>query len=473
MSDWYVDNAVVGGNGTAPNTAFASVSSIVWAAGDRAWVRRTHLETYVSSQALGPNFNLDAFSRIAHCIGWPDVGDPWYTERPSAGVSASWDSDAPSTEVYSLWGYKFPTIQTSTANQNGTAILLGASFGLYNFCLRNTAYNGTMPIGNGANVNFSTARRTFLDNFIIITSSGGFFPNFASGINAGNFSVGKYILISSGGSNGLFSSGNMPQCRHLLVHSKTVAPYMFVTGGGTTAGQMIGVLELQTSSIPVMFSQNGRTTTGVTEQQWRIGRVVGVKPYNGISSGPAVFPDIGIDDYFGQGPVCGGGLGDPFFRVASINEVGCDIGSGAQNALIYNVTSQSAANQAYQELNWQQIQMRKYFSVSSGQGIEIRVPIYVDSTGVFSPANGTMKSYMQAAGCKTSVAGSAAILVGTPANWSGSLIAGGSAYLWASVFTPTETNSYIPVDFSLGLFTQATSGLGLTGAAYFGEPYKV
>lgn len=80
---------------------------------------------------------------------------------------------------------------------------------------------------------------------------------------------------------------------------------------------------------------------------------------------------------------------------------------------------------------------------------------------------------MQAAGAKTSVAVSGSILPGTPASWSGSLISGGSAYLWSCVFTPTETSNNIPVEFNLGLFTQATSGLGLTAKAFFGEPYKV
>jgi hypothetical protein len=80
---------------------------------------------------------------------------------------------------------------------------------------------------------------------------------------------------------------------------------------------------------------------------------------------------------------------------------------------------------------------------------------------------------MQAHGTNTKVCNSSNLLVGTPSAWTGSLITAGSAYIWVNTFTPKETANNVPFEIFPPNFTQATSGLPLTGAIMFGQPYKV
>lgn len=89
MTDFFIDfTASGGGNGSAatPWNSFASISGL--AAGDKIWLRRVSLT--ISTQASGILTNVPSGCFL---IGWPKVGDTYYSTRPAAPRTV-WDADA-------------------------------------------------------------------------------------------------------------------------------------------------------------------------------------------------------------------------------------------------------------------------------------------------------------------------------------------------------------------------------------------
>jgi hypothetical protein len=469
VAEWFVDASISGGNGTDPASAFPSVGSITWTAGDRAWVRNTHYEFLGSSVYLGTAMGSPSyFSQWHNVIGWPQSDDPWYDIRPARGTTVGWDADVPSTAVYSVWGIKQPTFATSVSANIGIGFLLPVGGSVFNVCLQN----------NGNIMNMWSSQgdqwQRYLDNVTLLCNSGTF-PGGGSVAMRFNASLGKITIpCSTSGTFGTAIIGSsMASMRHLVIPAPGIFPYLLDWSGSNMLH--IGHIEVQCASYNLAFGAVTPLISGpniTTDGMFHVGRISGKRPAVGVAStGILGFNGIQIDDYFGDGPMINPSPTQPSTRVASINEAACDIGSGAVRAMIYNVASVVAAAQRYAGVWGNKPVMRGYFDVASGTQLEVRVPLYI--TGVASLTNGTLMAHLFAAGTKGTVCNSATLLVGTPAAWSGSLITAGSAWIFKSVFHPTETASQVPFEIFPPVFTQATSGLALTGAAYFGQPYKV
>lgn len=455
MAEWYVDASQSGGNGTSPLSAYPSVLSITWAAGDRAWLRRTHYETLPDSATPGPNFAQDNFSRWAFVIGWPDSGDPFYDERPL--VASAWDADVPSTSVYSVYGLKFPTL-----NNSNNAAASGIS-------LPRGAYMANLAFQNSGGGTFLAWRdRTDFQNIIIdnaiLLSAGGATNRIAQALEMRN---GKIYIVASGapGTSGLLTSGVFVD--HLVLHQLSV-----VSGGmlrGTTFAGRINHLELRTASVDYLGTEMGGTISNAGNLiNLSIGRCSGSAPYSGdcLKTGLSGQPLLAVDDYFGTGP--------RIIQGAKNSTIYCSTAQAMHNGsrvMQYSVSSEAAANQNYQSNIWRIPAMRKYFQVTSGTPATFRIPIYIDSTGVFSASAGMLKANMLARGARPVFCVRSNLLVGTPASWSGSFVSGGSAYLWQVKFFPEETG-LVPVEVFMPPLTQATSGAGLIAYALFSEPYS-
>ena len=457
MAEWYVDANQVGGNGTHPASSFPSVLSITWAPGDRAWLRRTHYETLPDSATPGPNFVLDTFARFAHVIGWPDSGDPFFDERPAAGVTSGWDADVPSTSVYSVYGLKFPTLNNSNnAAASGISLPRGA-------IMANIAFQNSGGPTFTAWRDRTDFQNVMLDN-VIILSAGGATTRIAQALE---LRFGKMWMVSTGapGTSGLFTSG--VYASHLVLHDLSV-----VSGGmfrGTTFNGRIDHLEIRTNSVDYLATAMGGIISNLPVlTNLSIGRCSGSAPYSGdaLRVGLSGSPLIAVDDYFGTGP-----------RIINASKPGtffCSSVQGMHNGsrvLNFSVSSENAANMNYQSPIWRLPALKKYFQVTSGTAANFRIPVYADSTGVFSLSGGLMQARLVARGAKAQYNVKSNMLVGSPTLWSGSFVAGGSAYLWEVKFLPQETG-LVPLEVYLPPVTQATSGQPLVAYALFSEPYS-
>ena len=457
MADWYVDAGIAGGNGTHPSTAYPSVLSITWAAGDRAWIRRTHYETMPDSATPGPNFALDVFARWAHVIGWPDSGDPFFDERPSAGVTSGWDADVPSTSVYSVYGLKFPTFNNSNnAAASGLSLPRGAI--VANIAFQNSG-GGTFTAWRDR----TDFQNVMLDNCIIL-SSGGPTNRIAQALE---LRFGKLWIVASGapGTSGLFTSGVYVD--HLVLHGLSV-----VSGGmfrGTTFNGRINHLELRTNSVDFLATAMGGNIANLPVlSNLSIGRCSGTAPYSGdaLKTGLSGNPLLAVDDYFGLGPRIIQASKPSTFFCSSVQAM-----HNGSRAFHFSVSSENAANLNYQACIWRIPASRKFFQVTSGTPATFRIPIYADSTGVFSLSSGLMQARLVARGAKAVFNVKSNVLVGSPTSWSGSFVAGGSAYLWEVKFFPEETG-LVPLEIYMPPVTQSTSGQPLVAYMLFSEPYS-
>lgn len=458
MADWYVDAGISGGNGTHPSTAFPSVTSITWGAGDRAWLRRTHYETVAESVFVGPQFTVGAHARRAFIIGWPDSGDPFFDERPAAGVSSNWDADVPSTSVYSVYGLKFPTISNSN-NAAASGIQLGKGSIFANIAFQNSGGGTFLAFRARADVSGVIA-----DNIILLASGGPM--NRINQDMVMNFGKVTLALSGSGGGNGLFADAFI---RHVVFHALSV-----YSGGwlrGTTLLNRFGTIENRSNSIDYHATQlsgfQGNTNPVLT--QVSVERFAGTEPYSGaiIMGGLNGWPGMAVEDYHGQGPRIIGGVKSQFNMVSS-----ADAMHNGSRVVKFEVASEATANQNYMTPIQRFPMLRKFVDVISGTPLTMRVPIYVGSSAVFSPAGGMIFANLCARGALPQFAVQSSVLVGSPTQWSGNLVSGGSAYLWEMKFFPQETGQ-VPLEIYAPMVTQATSGTGIRHYSLFSQPYSL
>lgn len=464
MADWFVDKSIVGGNGTDPASAFASVLSITWSPGDLAWVRKTHTEQLTNSQFLGCGSpSSPGTNQWFRVIGWPSSGDLFYATRPARGVTVGWDSDVASSVPHDVFGYNWPTI-VGSSNSAVVGILAGYQTGIYNFAFHNVAAGGgAAPLYTG----LGDIRDHVLDNvFISIGSDGGGGP---FGANVFNAMIGRLIICGSTTTNVKMING-AANIRQLEIHSRAMI-------GGAASGIVdcqatcdIANIINWSNSISYLFSTNN---TNHRETGWapppigHIGRITGVRPYSGYHAAEGNFTsDLRVDDYFGEGPIVfGGGL----TRVLSSGEAQ----HNALSAIQFSVQSHTAGtNFQYNDGRQRWPNVRKFFNVTSGTTLTICVPVYVDSTAVFSLFSGLVRGYMPLLGWQGSACNSGNTIAGSYTNWTGSLIGGGSAWLWTNTFTPKETGTF-PFDLHFGAWLTANSGDRISGSVIFGEPYSV
>lgn len=458
MTNYYIDAAQVGGNGLSPNSAFASLTSVPWAAGDRAWMRQTHQEIITRSTWIGPSFAVNNWSRLTHLIGWPTSSlDPFWSERPIDGRSAGWDADLPATFVYSVYGLKMP-------------LLVGSSqvgFIQSNFCIvANMAYSNS----GGAN----TTGPAFASGTNEVRGHDNIAWFFAGGpitrwqtAPAGR--IGKLTLVVSG-SNASGAIPNDKNVNHLVIHSLSVWSGGLIKPANNFS---VGVLENQSNSIDYMFDPTGSNWSTQAYIVSTIRAVVGIQPYSGAvrpasASGNNYFSGIGIDDYYGQGPrIIGGAQGD--IRITTAVEAY----HAGRPSMIMQVQSVAANIQRYgpgvgpDRL----IAMKKHFDVVSGTPITIRIPFYVSSTNIMSLSAGNVRAMLDVRGKNADWAVQSNVLVGSAGMWTGSLCAGGFPLYFDATFYPTETRNKAVLNVEFPWLTQATSGQPLNGYILMGEPY--
>ncbi len=456
---WYVDGAQVGGNGTDPASAYASVLSIAWADGDKAWVRRTHNESLAPAVNVGLVNSALAFSRWSHLIGWPDPTGEFYDIRPAAGVSAGWDADEPGTLPYSLFGYKFPMLTCSVNNATGGVGFFGH---VANFYLNQRPGNTHFMWRNVRSYTYYSR----MSNIMPVTST-----DMYGGATTMQDDLlgpyGKVILITSFSSTTVANFQGHVSVEHLVVGSLTASlGGLFAT---TSAFVQVKLLENYSNSVGYLCNPGNDFSTEFIAAPAYIERCVGIQPYSGFSkiSGTALGTEMGVGDYFGAGPRRDGN-GRPNWRVGSSTEATF---SGDIAGIMFVNSVAVGAHFRSGELRFRH-QIKSYFDVTSGAGITINVPIYVDSTAVYSPAGGMLEAHLLARGTRSRYATNSSVIAGNAAAWVGSYCVGGSAYIFSAVFTPTETNTQVPFIVNVGPITQASSGAQAVMYALFGKPYK-
>jgi hypothetical protein len=465
MTEYYVDGGAAGtGDGLSPTNAFVDILSVPWADASRAWVRRTHNQTFTQSQFVGPNSFNNAFSKWSFLIGWPEAGAPFYDDRPAAGVSASWDSDNPSTQAYSSYGFKMPTMCMSNNTFVSGGFLPGRGIHVANFYMVNCG--GLSACWFAAPDHTAT---TIYDNVMPLFNNGPL--NALQAVSTQRFSTfRKLIFVGSSASTSQAMLGSGLGSFHadkVLVHSATTWGAGIV---GINSGTMIGVIENYSNSVAY-----GVMADGNMEQDQLGGyvrRMIGVAPVTGdVKPGPnngrSTF--FMVDDYFGNGPLLVGNPHCYTFRQATSLE--CLYNSNG--AVVKWATTSVAVTIQY---FWGQqavpgiATVRKKFDVVSGTPITVSVPTYCDSTGVHSLASGRFTGALLAKGCDPITAVNSNIFVGSPSSWAGSLIAGGSAYLMKFTWTPIETGNVF-FEFRPGGLTQPTSGAQRVAYILWGEPF--
>lgn len=465
MADWFVDANTTTGNGTDPASPYASLSSITWADGDIAWVRRTHVECANYDRTVFPVHTLTTFTKAFAIVGWPDSGDPFHNRRPARGVTVGWDSDLPATNVYSLYGYKFPTI-CGSATSTTTCTNMGRGITVANLCINQIgSYNG-LPIRI-----LASEWRNIWDN-VLFTRSNSVFSRFAaSGLPQ---QMDKVIIPCSEASGTGLLDNTGYEIGHLVLPSQTV-----IGNGGilrsTSQIARIRLLENQSNSVCNFFPAN-LAPTGPFVASNIIERAVGIEPLFNIATGDNTSQNDArcvVDDYYGKGPrVWNDENGKMCYR-------GCSSAEAMHNgkrAVYVSVKSVGTLRQwLFGDHNFTPI-MRSYVSVTSGTTITLQLPVYVGSAAlstVMSVNAFGFRTNLLAAGCKAQVTDTkSGVVAGNVSSWSGTFISGGSAWLLRFQFTPAETG-IVPFEVFLPQWTQATSGVGFPCNALFSEPYSV
>jgi hypothetical protein len=461
MVDYFVDmSAGGGGNGLSPASAFLSMQSIPWSNGDRAWLRRTHIETLEHGNVYFDIRTVNGQNVITSVIGWPEVGYPLYDNRPAAGISAGWDADEPATDIYSVYGYKFPLLTGSTANVTN-ATLVGRGVYFVNIGFNQAAASDLLPC------KFYSGFAAFMNNVLPTRGFGPTGQNPPASNNWPRYAQKLIWPLSTAVGNAL-STAAIFRYNHLVL-----PPQAVVGDGGLfpagLQGNEIDLLENQSNSV-TYFIDNNAVNIGV-QAVARIGRAVGIKPTGGVAS-LAYGPNIGgvrfaCDDYYGEGPVFYNGPNQINTRATTSLEA---MHNGSR-ATYVDAKSVSGASQQFGFNYPMNATLFKAVSVVSGETITFELPVYIGSTAVFSMDGiGAPHMMLQAKGVCPMLPFT--VEPGSSSLWSGSLVAGGSAWIARYRFTPTETAS-VQLKVTLPAVTSATSGGNVESYMLFSEPYSV
>lgn len=466
MADYFIDaSAGPGGNGLSPGSAYTSLRSVVWStsAGDVAWLRRTHVESFAANDLPFANFGATGQHHYSAVVGWPDSLDPFFDRRPAAGISAGWDSDLPATAVYSVYGYKFPTLSGSNSNANSCPGY-GNNTTFANICFNQLAPLNHMPIR-------PITQRGIFSNVMICRSFSGF---------TGRESSAQFILVAdkliwvfSYASSDLAMMGTNDNLYidHLVIPPQCVSDFAVPVNGN--AGQSyIGVLENQSNSIAYLFAPRGLMDTFLDPTVVRVKRAVGIEPFSGpfkrIANSNNRYPSHAVDDYFGRGPVAGRGGGTVNHYITRSTDA-MHNGSRAIRVDVYSAAGLSAGYNG--PLHIVPV-MRKSVAVTSGTPVVFELPVYVDSTAVWS-VNALTAPQMRliAGGAQTVLPHT--VFPGSPGLWTGSFVAGGSAWIMQYRLRASETGN-VPLEVELPRISIPSSGASIPDAyMLMSEPYSV
>lgn len=420
MADFYVDSAATGtGSGTSPANASINIGSLAFGAvathGDTLWVRRTFVVPQSGQTWSRSGFNVmsHAFIRV---IGWPNTSDLHYDERPAAGISAGWDSDAGH-----FTGIPHPTIVISRASGGGNNVT-GDGIYISNFAVvgsnaqDNLSFDAMFGGSNNAN------RRVGQVRLQRITPSGSIICD---------------ELVVVGSTSGIYFGGDVRVRKITFTSSCLFGQSPFDTVRNTRVNE----INVATNSMQFFVRNNG---SGIAEQ--RYGRVYGQRPVNSLAFDSQNFSGVGytgiaVEDWYGEGPRRFSGTGG--FEM-SVCLSAAAVHSGSTGTFIGVRSVSTSNNNALWQLDETGGHAMQIVSVLSGQGYRVRWHVWM--VGVASPALPIIDGMLHMAG----IAGGRVVacntfggnfLAGTPSLWSGTSVAVGSAYQFTATFSPTNTGT--------------------------------
>lgn len=457
MTTYYVDNAAAGtGDGLSPANAFTSIinRSVVWADGDYVWARRSHVESAVFASQLGGTLGYQNRMVIA---GWPSSGAPFYEMRPAAGVSAGWDNDHSALAVLSTYSLDFPTLSTS-CNAVGNAINVRTGTTIANVCFDNFA--PVAPTIPAALLN----QHVLLDNIVFLRNQG---PHSGLNLSGGSGKFGTITVVDSGSTTGTMI---VPVERYVLHGASVFSSAIF------SSPFDVDLLHIKSSSVAhicVPLAENAYPLTSIQVRQFPgyIRRVVGTKPNSGAVHPNTSAPTLGgmmlrVDDYFSEGPIMRGDGGFAM-RVGSSGEAQYNGGK----VLVLTVGTPSPNNYARSAEFMDVIRLR--LTVTNGTPVTIAVPVYVDSTAIFSLSNGFMRAHLACAGGAHIRITASHVVSGSQSMWTGSMVAAssGAPYYVVASFLPTETGSTFFQIGPPGYTTSLAASVAKAGYCLYGEPF--
>lgn len=424
MADWYIDSSATGtGSGDSPANAHTNLTSIFMTVsgpqwGDRVWVRRTNVWPSTGQTWGRSGFNAQSHSFI-QIIGWPNSGDDFYDERPAAGVSASWDSDAGGHAS----DLSYPTVVFSRGST-------GTGFGLR---------NGTYV------TNYLCASSISLSRVTLSPDGQAHYGNIKllkCNLEGNDHTVDHITVICSYGSTSTEYIGQSANIGKITITASCVLSNVIA------APVYIGEVVNESNSIDT-FLLGSNTTNGRLRNVGTVRGNAFLRPFAMLSPslGGIRYPGFVVDDWYGQGPrrfaATAGAWNNGW--VSSATAVYSNINSIGANATFFKCesftagtqdTGQRAPHEDYGGI------VQQFVGVSSGRPYRIRLPFYVYQANCLDSAP---DAFIHIRGTNGRIQRCSIrdgqIHAGTPARWAGSSIGAGSAYLMTVVFTSTVTQT--------------------------------
>lgn len=448
--EFFVDAGAVGtGSGDTPTDAFDIVGHFTNASslpssfdfGSRVWIRKTHEEDlyltalggYNARLFIGPNgqvVQMQNYGARVHFIGWPNSGDPWYNNRPAAGISAGWDSDVSSSVLAGSYGWNAPVLVNSHLDIND-AFIPDHRVSVYNVAFR-MANRSSITIHNPIYFQDDINQSAIFDNIYI--EAGQYWD-----MGVVYSQMRKLTTVASyGGLNGPIFQVPI-NARHLIIHS------LSLNQKGIFGDQMwVGKCETWSNSVAYIAARDA--AGGQTIPYLRtgyLGSISGIEPHSSSITHIVYHNNIANEnlkvycgDYFGQGPAVSNGRGSrDTFMVTSAQAMydadrvmGMDVGS-------MNVLDSRQNGEHYDD---EPIFVR-HLSVVSGQLYDVVFPFYqVHSVGDWAePALEVDIPFI--GGGNFPLIGSGYVTAGSLSNWSGTYVTGGSAWQGEFSFVAGET----------------------------------
>lgn len=458
MTDWFIDQTDTG-NGTTATSAFPSVFSLENIVhGDQIWVRRTHVESFGNNDTPidGKGLGDEAFPHEVQVIGWPEIDDMHWNERPQSGIDASWDDDDAGTIAKTTFGLNFPTFAGSNA-LGGFGWWTGGGVSWFNCAFPNlastTAAKRLMPFR-------PVLHMGLLDNILLYNEAtdGGrdYYNN-----HLGQYGFGKiYVVTSNSGTTPIFVED--VHARHIVVLSQTIAEGLF-----GDEGMNVGFFEVLTHSLQYLFINafNQPAYQGVADRY--VGKIAGLKPWDEDSRPDTQASDsrIVVDDYYGEGPRILGNQGHPNGKqlLAAVGAY------SSQVVFKWESTSRTATGQ---HGGWQMSFLpfiRKFFDTTADEALTIKLPVFSSSTDISSMKTEGPHAELWELGGRTTYANS--VTTGSLDLWTGTdKQDNGVARFLTFVFTPTVTGSAEVLFYFRGFMTATSGTPNYPGFFLVGEP---
>lgn len=423
MTDWYVDSAAAGDlTAQTPANAHINVMSLCAAGsvnlGDRIWISKRHFHDFAGNTTYELNRGAGAAtaSEWCHIIGWPSAGDPFYNQRPAAGVTAGWDAHTQGNAPAVLGNY--PTFSSSLSSiSNG--LKAADKHAYYNLNL----VNSSPSTAHGPPVPYTAWYGT---NFVHFDNIGYGLSNPFDQTEIRRH--GKMRVLCENGTGALFNDIDVTvDVVHVLSGS-----YFdnFIDGANPVR---IGAAHFDTASYNYLV--RGFLPDSNTDKAYYLGRLSGVRPklagqeknsnYDYQSTGFC-------DDYFGDGP----GLIHREGGWCSYIATSAQLMYGTSRAVVLEIGS--GATSAYD--NWQSDPFHQladyYVTVTSGTAVGVTWPFVTYNSSLFhgAPAavqvlGGLADKYVLDVGSRNTSAGSAT-------GWSGTSAGIGSPWTMVETVTP-------------------------------------